>query len=182
MSPDRLRPARDLMIPASRLVTTSSGPKTAVVDHCGCPKPLVDVRSETDSQGQLKCARTARAEHLRRAAGGLAKTGARQISTVAREIRLVVQIEYLADQRHTPALLKLERPAQPQIERMKVVSGRVGGGQRQAPDREALSILGKCICGIEPATSRSRSARPIPQSTQSMSIPDGAARRQAGHS
>ena len=149
MSPDRLRPARDLMIPASRLVTTSSGPKTAVVDHCGCPKPLVDVRSETDSQGQLKCARTARSEHLRRPAGGLTKRSARQISAVAREIRFVVQVEYLADQRQTPALLKHERPAQPQIERMKVVSEGIVGRQRQARDREALSILRESIFGIE---------------------------------
>ena len=70
-------------------------------------------RSKCDSHSKLKRARTARTEDLRGPAGGLAEGNAREVSVVTSEIRFVVQIKHLSDQRQSPAFLKHERPAQP---------------------------------------------------------------------
>ena len=55
--------------------------------------------SERESESQLKRPWTARSEHLRSPAGGLAEGGACQIAAVVRKVRLIVQVEHFADER-----------------------------------------------------------------------------------
>src|SRR5260370_37560666 len=94
-----------------------------------CQVPQIR-RSEPDSHGPLERARPARSEYVRGPAGGLSERTAREISAMAGEVRFVVQVEHLTDQRQTPALAKHERPAQAQIQRVEIVTDRQIGRTR----------------------------------------------------
>ena len=94
------------------------------------------LRSKRDSHGHLKRARAARSEDLGGPAGGLAERCAGQIAAIAGEVRIVVQVEHLANERQAPALAKHERPAQAQIQRVEIVVQRVA--IRQTSDVEWL--------------------------------------------
>ena len=67
-------------------------------------------------------------EQLREACGWLSKRGTGEVGAVARQIGGVVQIEDLADQGHAPSLAKYECPAEPQVQGLKGMIERVGGG------------------------------------------------------
>src|SRR5262249_10133710 len=77
---------------------------------------------ETDPRTQLKRPRAARAEHLSEPRSRLAEARAGEIAAVAGEVRGIVQVEDLADQRQPPAFAKQERAAQAQIERLKTAA------------------------------------------------------------
>jgi len=64
--------------------------------------------SKAYSQRELKSSRTTRSEYLRTPAGGLPKGGAGQVSAVARKVRLVVQIEHLANHSYSAELANQE--------------------------------------------------------------------------
>jgi hypothetical protein len=93
----------------------------------GIPRDAATIRelcrgpSETQSHGQLERARTTRTEQLRVARGRLPEGGTCEIVTITCKVRGIVKVEHLTDQHQTPPLAKDERPAQPQIERLKTV-------------------------------------------------------------
>src|SRR5215510_10610078 len=92
--------------------------------------------SEAHPHCQLKRPRAARPENLCRPGGWLPeRRGADEIAAMAREVRGVVGVEHLADQRQTAPLFKNELPAHPQIERLKIVAKPVTIRQRQSGDR-----------------------------------------------
>ena len=84
--------------------------------------------SKAQPQRQLKRAWATRSEDLVSLVRWLAERGARQISAIAGEVGFVIQVKDLADQRRTPALSKHERPAQAQIQRMRIVAKRKVAG------------------------------------------------------
>src|SRR6516225_7393148 len=81
--------------------------------------------SKHESESQLKRAGPARSKHLRIPGCGLTKGRAREIATIAGQVRLVVQVEYFADEREPPTFVKYEGPAQAEVERVEVVTERI---------------------------------------------------------
>jgi hypothetical protein len=82
---------------------------------------LFRTASKADPRRQLKSPRTARAEDLCEARGGLTECGTGEIAAVAGKVRGIEDVEHLVYQRQPPPLFKDERPTQPQIKRVKIV-------------------------------------------------------------
>src|SRR6516164_3907052 len=80
--------------------------------------------SKRESESQLKRPRPARSKHLCIPGCGLTEGRAREITTIAGQVRLVVQVEYFADEREPPALVKYEGPAKAEVQRLEVVTER----------------------------------------------------------
>lgn len=101
---------------------------------------VVGSASKTNSRPHLKSSWAARAEHLGEARAGLTESDAGEVAAMAGKVRGIVQVERLADERQTPPFFKHELPAQPQIERLKIVAKPVTLRQRQPGDRCALAV------------------------------------------
>src|SRR5262249_24983780 len=92
---------------------------------------------------------TARTKGLRQTARGLPKRGTGQVAAVAREVRRVVDVERLTDDRQAKVVSNRYGSTQSDIERVEVIVERIDGVQRQPRNRRPMRILGAGVRSIE---------------------------------
>src|SRR4051794_25884058 len=90
-----------------------------------------------EPQHQLKRARTTGTEDLGGPGRGLSEAAAGEISAITGEVRFVVQVERLADNRQVPAPVIDHRVSQAKVHRVIALAKRVARRDRQAWNRAA---------------------------------------------
>src|SRR5689334_16215495 len=105
--------------------------------------PLFKDRSgylKSDPYSELKCSRSAGAECLREPGGWLTESGAGKVAAITGQIRGVVQIERLTDERHSPPLTDDKAPGQADIERLEGMVERKACRETDTRDEAVMGI------------------------------------------
>ena len=110
------------MMRSGRIMTGGRGLLVEFVSLAEQARDHLHIASKTYPRPQLKRTRAARSEHLGHPTGRLPERAPGEIAAVVGKVRGIVEVEYFADELHTPPLAKPERPAQPKIKGVEIVA------------------------------------------------------------